>query len=128
MAKLRSKKVSDLIKRELSKVIQYEVHDPKKGFPTITHVRMTDDLTVAYIYFTVFGDEKQANMSLEVLTRSSRFLRGQLGKCLRLRKMPDLKFFLDESLGYANRIDDMIFKINKEEKPVSDTDNSEVND
>ncbi len=119
MAKLRSKKVSDLIKKELSKIIQYEVRDPDKGFTTITHVRMTDDLTIAYVYFTVLGDENQAKMSLEVLTRSSRFLRAQLGRFLHLRKMPNLKFFLDESLGYANKIDDMIFKINQEEKPTN---------
>jgi len=125
MAKIRPKKVADLIKKELSQIIQYEVRDPKKGFVTLTHVRMTDDLSIAYVYFSVMGDKEQAEWSLQALTKASGFLRSQLGRFLKMRKMPQLKFFYDESLEYANKIEGLLHKIDKEEKPKTDDDTNE---
>jgi ribosome-binding factor A len=116
MAKLRSKKVSDFIKREISRIITYDLRHPDKGMITVTHVRMTDDLSIAYVYFTSLGSEEQISKSLDVLNASAKFLRGQLAKNMKLKKMPQLKFFKDDSLQYANKIDGIFDDLDKEKK------------
>ena len=105
MEKIRPKKVADLIKREISSLIPILMRNHSVGFITITHVRMTDDLGIAYLYFTDMAGAEQAKNSLEKLNNSLGFIRSKLAKSLRLRVVPNLKFFIDDAgiwLGYLS--------------------------
>ncbi|MCB0278250.1 MAG: 30S ribosome-binding factor RbfA [Calditrichaeota bacterium] len=115
MEKIRPKKVADLIKREISSLIPILMRNHSVGFITITHVRMTDDLGIAYVYFTDMAGIEKAKDSLEKLDEALGFIRSKLAKHLHLRIVPNLKFFIDDSLSYANHIETIIKKIHKDD-------------
>ncbi len=101
----RSKKVAGLLKIEISRIIQTRIKDPLVGFVTITDVVLSDDLKIAKIYFSVLGDKAQKKNSLKGLQRARSFMQNELGSRVRLRYLPELRFFIDESWSYGVNID-----------------------
>jgi ribosome-binding factor A len=93
----RADRVGDLIHRELSQLLLREVKDPRLGAVTITAVEMTADLRHARVLFTGTGGEGTAE-ELKGLQSAAGFLRGQIGRALRLRYAPELRFEVDDSL------------------------------
>jgi ribosome-binding factor A len=91
----RARRVADLIKVELSGLIQFELRDPRIGFVTITRVEMTPDLRAAKVYFTVLGGDEELARSAEGLNQAIGFLRREIGHRLNLRYCPTLSFFQD---------------------------------
>jgi ribosome-binding factor A len=126
MSKIRQRKVADAIKRELSNVINMELKHPGKGMITITHVRVTADLGIAYIYISVMGDEIELENNLQILEKSSGFLRSTLGRVLKSRKVPSLKFFKDDTLDYFNKIDGIIDKMNDSDSESNEEKNNDA--
>ena len=112
----RSLQVADEIKKELSSIIQNEIHDPKLGFITITGVNMTDDLKYAKVSVSVLGDNEKRNKSLKILKNAVKFIRRELASRIRLKNVPELSFELDESLDRVFRIENLINEIKKEDK------------
>ncbi|WP_211745903.1 30S ribosome-binding factor RbfA [Paenibacillus sp. Marseille-Q4541] len=111
MAKIRTGRVGEQIKKELSLLIQSELKDPRIGFVTVTGVDLTNDLSQAKIYLSVLGDDEQKNNSLKALDKANGFLRSELGKRIRLRHVPELIFKIDESIEYGSRIEKLLTEI-----------------
>ena len=101
----RPDRVGDQLREELAQLIAREVHDPGIGFLTITRVRVTADLQQARVYYTTIGDEKQRKETKKALDRAAPFLRRQIGRRIRLRHVPELDFFYDESIERQDRIE-----------------------
>ncbi|MNW23569.1 Ribosome-binding factor A [compost metagenome] len=116
MAKIRTGRVSEQIKKELSLLIQSELKDPRIGFITVTGVEVTNDLSQAKVYLSVLGDDEQKQGSLKGLEKASGFLRSEVGKRIRLRHVPELIFKIDESIAYGSRIERLLSDIEKEEQ------------
>ena len=100
----RSQKVAGLLKTEISNIIQTRLKDPLVGFVTITDVVLSDDLRIAKVYFSVLGDETQKEKSLKGLERAKAFIQNELGSRVRLRYLPILQFYFDESWNYGTKI------------------------
>ncbi|WP_422657254.1 30S ribosome-binding factor RbfA [Paenibacillus sp. EC2-1] len=115
MAKIRTGRVSEQIKKELSQLIQTELKDPRIGFITVTGVDVTNDFSQAKVYLSVLGDEDQKAGTLKALEKASGFLRSELGKRIRLRHVPELIFKFDESIAYGSRIEKLLGEIEREE-------------
>lgn len=115
MAKIRTGRVGEQIKKELSLLIQSEMKDPRIGFVTVTGVDVTNDLSQAEVYLSVMGDEEQKSNSLKGIEKATGFLRSELGKRIRLRHTPELIFKTDESIAYGSRIEELLGEIKKEE-------------
>jgi ribosome-binding factor A len=115
MAKIRTGRVGEQIKKELSQLIQAELKDPRIGFITVTGVDLTNDLSQAKIYLSVLGDEEQKASSLKALDKANGYLRSELGKRIRLRHIPELIFKIDESIAYGSRIEKLLSDIGKDE-------------
>jgi ribosome-binding factor A len=111
----RSQRVASQIKSEISWLIEHSLRDPEKGFVTVTRVRLSPDLKIASIYYSVLGDDKQREGSKEALKRAKSFLKRELGDRINLRVVPELRFFYDDSLDYSEKISDLLNKINKDE-------------
>jgi ribosome-binding factor A len=125
----RPTRIGEQIREDLSELIAREVHDPGIGFITITRVQVTPDLQQARVYYTTMGDAKARRESDRALQRASPFLRRQLGRRLRLRRIPELQFFFDESVEKQDRIERILQEIQAErnesspaEGPASDDD------
>ena len=111
MAGSRPARIGDQLRAELSDLIGRQVHDPGIGFLTITHVKVTPDLQIARVYYTTLGDAKARRESARALERATPFLRRQIGGRLRLKRVPQLEFFFDESIARGDRIEQLLHEI-----------------
>ena len=110
----RPESVAEEIRKELSELITREVHDPGIGLMTITRVKMTPDLQLARVFYTIIGDEKGRKDAARALGRAAAFLRRNIGRRLRLRTVPELQFMYDESIEQQDRIERIIQDIQAE--------------
>ena len=110
----RSDRVAALIKEEVSQIILRDLHDPDLGFVTITKVRLSNDLKHAKIYYSVLGDEDKKEKSAAALKRSLKAIRMEVGHRIKVRAVPTLQFFFDDSIEYADRINQLLNQLNKE--------------
>ncbi len=91
----RALRLAEQIHRDLAELIAREVKDPRVGMVTINEVEVSPDLTHAKIYYTLLsGDAEETRHGLE---RAKGFLRSRLGKELRIRFTPELRFIYDET-------------------------------
>lgn len=85
-----------------------EIKDPRVGFATITEVRLTDDLKLAKVFVSVYGDDKKRASTLEGLKAASGFLRREIASRINMQFTPTLAFAIDPSLEQAQRIDTLL--------------------
>jgi len=119
----RTERIGELIQRELSKLIQHEIKDPRIGIVTITEVRVTKDLAHAKVYTSMLAktDEEILN-AIDVLNKAGAFLRGQLAKTVKLRKMPELHFTFDKSVTHGPKLSNLIDEAISQDKKFHDKD------
>ena len=122
MPSTRPSRVGDQLRAEISDLLAREVHDPGIGFLTVTQVTVTPDLQVARVYYTTLGDERARRDTARALGRAMPFLRRQLGSRLRLKRVPLLEFFFDESVERGDRIERILNELSAErdESPAAD--------
>jgi ribosome-binding factor A len=111
----RSQKVASQIKENLSWIVEHKFRDPGKGFITITKVRLSPDLKIANIYYSVLGKSEDRIATDNALKRAKSYLRHELGNRLKLRYLPELRFFYDDSLDYSDKINRLLNEIHKNE-------------
>ena len=104
----RTRRVGEQMQRELAVLIRDRIKDPRLGMVTVSDVEVSRDLAHARVYFTVLGDEEARRQSQEVLDRAAGFLRGELGRIMKLRTVPELRFIYDESIERGERLDALI--------------------
>ena len=114
MASTRPSRVGDQLRAEISDLLARQVHDPGIGFLTITQVTVTPDLQIARVYYTTLGDEKVRRDTARALGRATPFLRRHLGSRLRLKRVPELEFFFDDSVARGDRIEKILHEISAE--------------
>ena len=114
MPSTRPSRVGDQLRAEISDLLAREVHDPGIGFLTITQVTVSPDLQIARVYYTTLGDERARRDTARALGRATPFLRRQLGSRLRLKRVPLLEFFFDESVERGDRIERILNELSAE--------------
>lgn len=129
----RPERLEDQIHFLLSNLIQRELRDPELGFLTVTAVRLTPDRSLARVYFTVLppngGDqEAQDGLTRKALGRAAGFLRSQLAARLKMRRVPELRFFPDGTLEEGNHLETLLAEIQKEReaRPPEDPEGPEA--
>jgi len=110
----RPERVGEQIRQELTMILAREVHDPGIGFVTLTRVKVSPDLQVARVYYTLMGDEKARRDTKRALERAVPFLRHQLASRVRLRRVPELHFQFDEAIEKQDRIEKILLDLKKE--------------
>jgi ribosome-binding factor A len=120
MASTRPSRVGDQLRAEISDLLAREVHDPGIGFLTITQVTVSPDLQVARVYYTTLGDERARRDTAKALGRAMPFLRRQIGSRLRLKRVPSLEFFFDESIERGDRIERILNELGAERGQAPD--------
>ena len=122
----RTDRVSVLIQRELSDIIQRELKDPRVGFCTISQVQVSTDLRYADIKVSVVGDKQQKRNSITGLKSAAGFLRREVVQRIGLRHAPELRFELDDSVDQLMRIDRLLKRIHTQEEIASPTDDETI--
>jgi ribosome-binding factor A len=111
----RSVRVSSLIQRELAALLQTHKDYLKLGIVTISEVDVSRDLAVATVYVTVMGIEGEHAEQMAGLHEAAVFLRKELGRGLRLRITPELRFVYDDSIDNGMRMDKLLKDLNTDE-------------
>jgi ribosome-binding factor A len=111
----RQKRVSNLIKETLSRLIIESFQDSSSGLITITHVSMSKDLKNAHVYLSILGHPSKQEI-LDLINEKKGYLRKVIASQIKLKYNPMLIFSLDESFEYDEKIQKIIKTLNKNEK------------
>ncbi len=114
MAPSRTDRVGEQVQHEIAELLTFTVRDPGIGFITITRVTITPDLQQARIYYTTMGDEKARKETERGLRRALPMMRRHLARRLRLRRVPELQFFFDESVARQDRVEQILRDLEQE--------------
>ncbi len=118
-------RVNEELKRELSKIINYELKNSKvTGIISITKVKITPDLRYARVWISALNC-KNKKETLFGLKQSSGFIRSEIAKKVNMRITPELVFEFDETMEYGERIDNILNEIMKDIKPEDRKDTEE---
>lgn len=109
----RTERVAEEFREVLAEEIQ-RLKDPRVGFVTVTGVEVSADLRHAWIYYTVFGDERQQRATTAGLRSATPHLRQALGRQVRLKTLPELEFRIDESMTRNQRIEEIFDTLHHE--------------
>ncbi len=112
MTSPRARRVADQIQIELSDIIGRRLKDPRRGFITLTGVDLTPDLKVAKVYVSALEPD-DLERGLSTLKRAKGFLRYHLGRRIRLRHVPELHFFADQSVEQGQRIEELLRELHE---------------
>jgi ribosome-binding factor A len=113
----RPDRVGDQIRQELSELLSRgAVHDPGIGFITLTRVKVSPDPQMARVYYTTLGDDEARRQTAKALDRATGFFRRHLGERLRLRRVPELQFQFDESVGHQDRVEQILRELHAEDE------------
>ncbi len=104
----RKERLDELLKRELESIICYELSDPRLDHITVSEVDVSKDLQTARVYIGVLADKDKERDVMAGLENARGFIRNQIAGRVQLRKVPDLVFRLDRTLGDVQRIDTII--------------------
>lgn len=112
----RIERVNNLIRQEISELLQRQVKDPRLGgFITVTGVVTSPDLRYAKIFVSQIGSETSREEILSVLSAASGFFHRELAKSLRLRRIPELTFYWDDSIEQGARLLELIDRVSQED-------------
>jgi len=115
----RTEKVQELAREILGEAIG-ELKDPRIGFATVTAVRISPDLRLARVFVSVFGSEDEQSETMAGLRSAAPHLRGEVGRQVRLKYLPELIFELDTGAQEAARLEGLLRKIHDEDEKGSE--------
>jgi len=110
----RIERVNNLIRREISELLQRQIKDPRLGnFVAVTEVSTSPDLKYAKIFVSCICSEGEKQKTLGALAAASGFLRNEMARRLRLRRIPELSFQWDDSIERGAHLQELIDKVIK---------------
>ena len=118
----RPQRVAEQLQRELAMLLQREVKDPRLGMVTVAAVEVSRDLAYATVYVTFLGKDTQSEIkaAMEVLHGVAGYLRSMLGKTMRMRQIPNLKFKYDEAQERGRTMSSLIEKARQRDSDHED--------
>jgi ribosome-binding factor A len=108
--------VAETIHKEISSLLIKGLKDPRIGFVTVTSVEVTPDLRQARIYYTLMGSQADRTETQAGLDSCSSYIRQQLGRHLRLRYIPEVRFEYDASFDYGQHIEQLLRDVKTDEQ------------
>jgi len=112
----RKDRLASEIVKETSKIILYELRDPRKGFVTVTRAKVSDDYRYAKIFVSIMGTPKQKKTVLGGLKHAQGFVQRELARRIQMRSFPEIHFELDDSIEKAFAVTNVIDKLSRERK------------
>ncbi len=119
---LRAKRVAELVRQEIADLLMRGVKDPRVGFVSVMSVRMSPDLRYANVYVSLYGNDKQRRDSFVGLRQSTGWIRREIGKRIRLRHTPEIRFFPDDTLDKVYHLEEIFRQIHEQERETRDED------
>ncbi len=111
---VRLNKISALIQEELSLIFLHKIQDPELGLVTITNVKVSPDLKIAKVYLSILDKDKREYVMNHVESLKG-FIRTELAHRVRIKNTPELNFYIDDTLDYVERMEELFNKIHKDD-------------
>ena len=111
MSSLRSEKIADELRKEISLIINKETKDPRLQNINVTAVKVSDDIGIATVFYTLIGEsiiKDQSSIDPKVLKKFSGMIRSKLSKTMQIRRVPIINFRFDESIEYSDNIETLL--------------------
>lgn len=115
----RVDRAQKLAKRILGDLI-HDLKDPRIGFATVTSVKISRDLRHGRIFVSVLGSEDEQEATMDGLRSAAPYLRGQMGRQMRMKYLPELVFELDTLPQEAERLEALLHKLDETRPPETD--------
>lgn len=115
MATAKQDRMDSILTKEISRILQFELKNPKLGFVTVTDVQCTRDMSQAKVYVSFLGQQERNDAGMKILNQSKGFIRSTIAKNVKMRKVPELIFVQDTSLEQGRKIEKIIQEINEKE-------------
>ncbi|TSJ90377.1 30S ribosome-binding factor RbfA [Gilliamella apicola] len=113
----RSSRVGHELQKEIAIILQREIKDPRLGMVTVSSVDISRDLSYAKVFVTFLNDDdpQVIEQGLNVLNDAKGYIRTLIGKAMRLRIIPEIKFFYDESLVKGMQMSSLVSDVIKQD-------------
>ena len=105
----KAERIATIIRKNIAEIIQFQVKDPHLGFVSIPEVRVSKDFSYATVYVSFFKDE-DIEPSLQVLNKAKGFIRSELASKMDTRRVPEIRFVLDDGYKKEERIAELLKK------------------
>jgi ribosome-binding factor A len=116
----RTDRIDELLRQEIGSIIAREIADPRVGFATVTSVVTTPDLRHAKVFVSVIGQAADRKATLSALGRAMPFVQHELGKRLRLKRIPQFHLELDDTLERGTRVLHLLNELEAGHEPTED--------
>jgi ribosome-binding factor A len=116
----RTDRVDELLRQEIGAIITRDIADPRVGFATITKVETTPDLRHARVWVSVIGQPAERAATVAALGRAMPFVRHELGRSLRIKRIPDLHVELDDTAERGTRVLRLLDELGTGSAPETD--------
>lgn len=100
-------RLEKIIEREISTIL-INSKDERLRFVTVTKVSLTNDCSIATLYYTILGNEEQKEATSKNLEKASGYIRSSLSKVLKVKKIPEIRLKYDESMAYGEKIESIL--------------------
>lgn len=121
----RIERVNELIKEILSEIVLSRLKDPRVGLVTITGVRVSADMAVARVFYSVMGDEAEREQTRKGLVSARNFMRKTIADELDLKNAPELRFEYDDSLERSIAIEKVLREEAQKKRDAEEPDDGE---
>ena len=115
----KKKRIEEMLRRELSSIILYEMSDPRTGFVTLTGVELKEDQRSAKVRVILRGTDQEKRQTMRALRHARGYVQSLVGQRLKLRYTPKLDFTEDAEVLNAMRMDKLIDQVRKEDRDIS---------
>ena len=105
----KQERIATIIRKNIAEIIQFGIKDPHLGFVSIPEVKVSKDFSYATVYVSFFKEE-DIKPSMEVLEKAKGYIRSELAKKLDTRRVPEIRFTLDEGYKREQRIEELLKK------------------
>ena len=128
MSQRRLEKINGLLHEAIADLLLRKSKDPRLTSVNITGVKVTADLKKAVVHYSVFGDQQVKDSVKVALAKAAGFVRAAVGESLSLKYAPEIKFEFDKNLEYAHHINELLTKLNSEDKPLNTFDDESIDE
>lgn len=117
MAKYRIGRINEEVKKAVSDIIRNDINDPRlSSMVSVTKVDVTNDFKFAKVFVSVFGEEESKQETLKALKSSSKLIKREVGRRVKLRSTPEIIIELDESIERGMHINEILSNLKEKEK------------
>ena len=106
---LRPERIADYLKKEISNIIVQKVRDPRLKSIVINHISVTQDISLAKVFYSIYQNETQLNE--KTLSKFSGMVRSEISKSMKIRRVPKIVFIFDKTPEEAENIENLLNNI-----------------